>query len=57
MPLFGKSSKTPTEVVKLLKEALATLEKGGDGKKQEKAQGNILTSPIENLLGILNANY
>jgi hypothetical protein len=38
MPLFGKSSKTPTEVVKLLKEALATLEKGGDGKKQEKAQ-------------------
>ena len=38
MPLFGKSSKSPPEVVKLLKENLMTLEKGGDGKKQEKAQ-------------------
>ncbi|XP_023348918.1 protein Mo25, partial [Eurytemora carolleeae] len=38
MPLFGKSVKSPTEVVKLLKESLTVLEKGGDGKKQEKAQ-------------------
>ena len=38
MPLFGKSAKSPTEVVKLLKESLTVLEKGGDGKKQEKAQ-------------------
>lgn len=38
MPLFGKSSKSPVEVVKVLKESLTTLEKGGDGKKQEKAQ-------------------
>jgi len=41
MPLFGKSSKSPVEVVKLLKESLATLEKGGDGKKQEKAQEDV----------------
>lgn len=27
MPLFGKSSKSPTEVVKVLKEGLTTLEK------------------------------
>ena len=38
MPLFGKSVKSPAEVVKLLKESLTVLEKGGDGKKQEKAQ-------------------
>lgn len=38
MPLFGKSSKSPVEVVKVLKESLSVLEKGGDGKKQEKAQ-------------------
>lgn len=41
MPLFGKSSKSPTEVVRNLKEALLTLEKGGDGKKQEKAQEDL----------------
>eukprot|EP00092_Neocalanus_flemingeri_P024713 GFUD01026802.1.p1 GENE.GFUD01026802.1~~GFUD01026802.1.p1 ORF type:complete len:337 (-),score=75.32 GFUD01026802.1:148-1158(-) len=41
MPLFGKSSKSPTEVVRVLKENLNTLEKGGDGKKQEKAQEDV----------------
>ena len=46
MPLFGKSSKTPTEVVKLLKEALATIEKGGDGKKQEKAQEKLCLESV-----------
>jgi len=40
-PLFGKSSKSPTEVVRQLKEHLTTLEKGGDGKKQEKAQEEV----------------
>ena len=38
MPLFGKGTKSPAEVVRILKEGLLTLEKGGDGKKQEKAQ-------------------
>ncbi len=37
MQLFGKSSKSPAEAVKLLKESLVLLERGSDGKKQEKA--------------------
>jgi len=38
MPLFGKSTKSPTEVVRNLKEDLLVLEKraGGDPKKMEK---------------------
>ncbi len=40
MPLFGKSPKSPIDVVKVLKENLTLLEKGSDGKKQEKAQVN-----------------
>ena len=38
MPLFGKSSKSPTEVDRNLKEDLLVLEKGGDAKKLEKAR-------------------
>jgi len=41
MPLFGKSTKSAAEVVKLLKESLAVLEKGGADKKQEKAQEEV----------------
>jgi len=41
MPLFGNNKKSPTEVVKALKENLSVLEKGGDGKKQEKAQEEV----------------
>lgn len=41
MPLFGKSPKNPIDVVKVLKENLTLLEKGGDGKKQEKAQEEV----------------
>eukprot|EP00092_Neocalanus_flemingeri_P044388 GFUD01049212.1.p1 GENE.GFUD01049212.1~~GFUD01049212.1.p1 ORF type:complete len:337 (+),score=78.89 GFUD01049212.1:80-1090(+) len=41
MPLFGKSTKNPTEIVKLLKESLTTLEKGVDSKKQDKAQEDV----------------
>ena len=37
MQLFGKSSKSPAEAVKVLKESLVLLERGSDGKKQEKA--------------------
>lgn len=41
--IFGKSSKNPAEVVRNLKDDLATLEKGGDGKKQERvSDANIL---------------
>ena len=40
--IFGKSSKNPAEIVRNLKDDLNTLEKGGDGKKQEKAQGRMI---------------
>jgi hypothetical protein len=36
MPLFGKSSKSPNEVVRILKDDLLILEKGGENKKLEK---------------------
>lgn len=39
MPLFGKSQKSPSEIVKQLKEAVNCLEKGD--KKAEKAQEDI----------------
>ena len=38
MPLFGKSSKSPVELARLLKESLLVLEKGADGKKQVKQE-------------------
>ena len=41
MPLFGKATKSPVELVRVLKESLMVLEKGGDGKKQEKAQEDV----------------
>jgi hypothetical protein len=40
MPLFGKSTKNPSELVKALKEAVNSLERG-DGKKAEKAQEDV----------------
>jgi calcium binding protein 39 len=39
--IFGKSSKNPAEIVRNLKDDLTTLEKGGDGKKQDKAQEDL----------------
>jgi len=45
MPLFGKSSKSPTEVVRNLKEDLIVLEKGGDQKKLEKV--NLLQTVLK----------
>lgn len=51
MPLFGKSQKSPAEVVKALKEAVASLEKGD--KKLEKAQEDV----SKNLLLIKNMLY
>jgi hypothetical protein len=41
MQLFGKSSKSPAEAVKLLKESLVLLERGGEAKKQDKAMEEI----------------
>lgn len=40
MPLFGKSQKSPAEVVKALKEAMLSLEKGD--KKVEKVGSQLL---------------
>ena len=51
--IFGKSSKNPAEIVRNLKDDLNTLEKGGDGKKQEKAQGRIF-SQVCNLIHDFN---
>lgn len=39
MPLFGKSQKSPAELVKALKEAVTALERGD--KKAEKAQEDV----------------
>ena len=41
MPLFGKSSKSPAEMVRGLKESLTMLERGGDGRKAERAQEEV----------------
>lgn len=47
MPLFGKSTKSPAELVKALKEAVNSLERGD--KKAEKAQEDV----SKNLVSIL----
>lgn len=51
MPLFGKSQKSPAEVVKALKEAVSALERGD--KKAEKAQEDV----SKNLLLMKNMLY
>lgn len=51
MPLFGKSAKSPAEVVKSLKEAVNSLERGD--KKAEKAQEEV----SKNLVLIKNMLY
>lgn len=51
MPLFGKSQKTPAELVKALKEAVNALERGD--KKAEKAQEDV----SKNLVLIKNLLY
>ena len=51
MPLFGKSAKSPAEVVKSLKEAVNALERGD--KKAEKAQEDV----SKNLVLIKNMLY
>lgn len=39
MPLFGKSQKSPTDLVKALKEAVSSLERGD--RRAEKAQEDV----------------
>lgn len=49
MPLFGKSQKSPAELVKALKEAVNSLERGD--KKAEKAQEDV----SKNLVSVARA--
>lgn len=48
MPLFGKSQKSPAELVKALKEAVTALERGD--KKAEKAQEDVSKNLVSYLL-------
>lgn len=52
MPLFGKSQKSPAELVKALKEAVNSLERGD--KKAEKAQEDVSKNlvSVNNLLNL-----
>lgn len=52
MPLFGKSQKSPADVVRALKESVNALERGGE-KKAEKAQEDV----SKNLVLIKNMLY
>lgn len=45
MPLFGKSQKSPAEVVKALKEAMTSLEKG-DKKVEKVSSSSVIISLI-----------
>lgn len=51
MPLFGKSQKSPAELVKALKEAVNSLERGD--KKAEKAQDDV----SKNLVSTENGKF
>ena len=42
MPLFSRP-RSPAEIVRNLKEALNTLERGGDSKKQEKVRKDLIS--------------
>lgn len=47
MPLFGKSQKSPAELVKALKEAISALERGD--KKAEKAQEDVSKNLVSSI--------
>lgn len=47
MPLFGKSQKSPAELVKALKEAVTALERGD--KKAEKAQEDVSKNLVSSI--------
>lgn len=48
MPLFGKSQKSPAELVRSLKDAVTALERGD--KKAEKAQEDVSKNLVRNIL-------
>ena len=54
MPLFSKT-RSPAEIVRNLKDALNTLERGGETKKQEKAQED-LSRQLTNMKQLLFGN-
>ena len=53
MPLFSRS-RSPAEIVRNLKEAINTLEQGGDSKKLEKVRKNNSTDLITYFVVIRN---
>lgn len=55
MPLFGKSTKSPAELVKALKEAVNALERGD--KKAEKAQEDVSKNLVSATYEILFIYY
>lgn len=54
MPLFGKSQKSPAELVKALKEAVNSLERGD--KKAEKAQEDVSKNLVRRRDGVISFN-
>lgn len=50
MPLFGKSQKSPAELVRSLKDAVTALERGD--KKAEKAQEDVSKNLVSKLVSI-----
>lgn len=55
MPLFGKSQKSPAELVRSLKDAVTALERGD--KKAEKAQEDVSKNLVSRITIILIALY
>ena len=52
MPLFSRP-RSPAEIVRNLKEALNTLERGGDSKKQEK----VINNKSNDFIALIAAKY
>lgn len=55
MPLFGKSQKSPQELVKALKEAVNSLERGD--KKAEKAQEDVSKNLVSRFTQLVLSHY
>lgn len=54
MPLFGKSQKSPAELVRSLKDAVTALERGD--KKAEKAQEDVSKNLVSRLSTLYSGN-
>lgn len=55
MPLFGRSQKSPAELVKALKEAVTALERGE--KKAEKAQEDVSKNLVINRIYLFSIEF